>query len=174
MEIRPGLTVNIIINIDYRKEIVDTKNSIVHDAMGKKVIIAQTDPPISRTNINKEIFVTFLEKEQGKPVRYGFPARIVDFLKDFELASQQKVQAVVLLREGRLEPYNLRMFYRLEPPGNCGIDIFVNGNKVNILDVSIGGASFSHNKVYPFRVNDEVKIILVVGERAYQTESRVV
>jgi hypothetical protein len=142
--------------------------------MGKKVIIAQTDPPISRTNINKEIFVTFLEKEQGKPVRYGFPARIVDFLKDFELASQQKVQAVVLLREGRLEPYNLRMFYRLEPPGNCGIDIFVNGNKVNILDVSIGGASFSHNKVYPFRVNDEVKIILVVGERAYQTESRVV
>jgi hypothetical protein len=66
------------------------------------------------------------------------------------------------------------MFYRLEPPGNCGIDIFVNGNKVNILDVSIGGASFSHNKVYPFRVNDEVKIILVVGERAYQTESRVV
>ena len=174
MEIRPGLTVNIIINIDYRKEIVDTKNSIVHDTTGKKVIIAQTDPPISRTNINKEIFVTFLEKEQGKPVRYGFPARIVDFLKDFELASQQKVQAVVLLREGRLEPYNLRMFYRLEPPGNCGIDIFVNGNKVNILDVSIGGASFSHNKVYPFRVNDEVKIILVVGERAYQTESRVV
>jgi c-di-GMP-binding flagellar brake protein YcgR len=45
---------------------------------------------------------------------------------------------------------------------------------VSILDVSIGGASFSHNKIYPFRVNEETKIILVIGERASQIESKVV
>jgi hypothetical protein len=174
MEIKPGMTVNIIINIDYRKEVVETKNSIVHDVIGNKIIIAQTDPPISRTNTNKEVFATYLEKEEGKTARYGFPAKIIEFIKEYELAAQEKAQALVLLREGLREPYNLRMFYRLEPPSNCDIDIFVNGNKVSILDVSIGGASFSHNKIYPFRVNEETKIILVIGERASQIESKVV
>lgn len=174
MEIKPGMTINIIINIDYRREIVETKNSIVHDVTGNRIVIAQTDPPISRTNINKEVFATYLEKEGGRPARFGFPAKITAFIKDYELASRQKAQAIVLLREGIREPYNLRMFYRLEPPGNCGIDIFVNGNKVSILDISIGGASFSHNRIYPFKANEEIKIILLIGERASQIKSKVV
>jgi hypothetical protein len=174
MEIKPGTTVNIIINIDYRKETVETKNSIVHDVIGNKIVVAQTDPPISRTNTNKDVFATYLEKEGGKTARFGFSAKIIEFIKEYELAAQQKVQAVVLLREGLREPYNLRMFYRLEPPSNCGIDIFVNGSKVSLLDVSIGGASFSHNRIYPFRVNEEANIILVIGERASQIESKVV
>jgi hypothetical protein len=173
MEIKPGMTVNLIINIDYRREIVETKNSIVHDVTGERIVIAQTDPPISRTNINKEVFATYLEKEAGRPARYGFPAKIAEFIKDYELASKQKTQAVVLLREGLREAYNLRMFYRLEPPSNCGIDIFVNGNKVSILDISIGGASFSHNKIHSFKENEDTKIILVIGERASQIESKV-
>lgn len=174
MEIKPGTTINIIIDIDHRKEIVETKNSIVHDVMGNKIVIAQTDPPISRTRTNKEVYVTYLEKEGGKPSRYGVPAKIIEFIKDFELSTQEKTQAVALVLEGLREPYNLRMFYRLEPPSNCGIDIFVNGTKVSILDVSIGGASFSHNKIYPFKTNEETKIILVIGERASQIESKVV
>ncbi len=174
MEIKPGLSVNIIINIDYRKEVVETKNSIVHDVLGEKIIIAQTDPPISRTYIDKEIYVTYLDKEGGKPIRYGFPTRIIEFVKEYELAALQKTQAIVLLRKGLREEYNLRMFYRLEPPSNCGIDIFVNGTKVSILDVSIGGASFSHNKIYPFKTNQEVSVILVIGERASQIKSKVV
>lgn len=174
MEIKPGMTISIIINIDYRKEIVETRNSIVHDVIGNKIVIAQTDPPISRTKTNKEVYITYLEKEGGKPVRYGFSAKIIDFIKDFELSSLEKTQAVVLLREGLREPYNIRMFYRLEPPSNCGIDIFVNGIKVTILDVSIGGASFSHNKIYPFKMNEETKIILVIGEIASQIEAKVI
>ncbi|MBA4390196.1 MAG: hypothetical protein C0399_04585 [Syntrophus sp. (in: bacteria)] len=174
MEIKPGLTVNIVINIDYRKEIVETKNSIIHDIIEKRIIVAQPDPPISRTHIKENVYVTYLEKEQGKPVRYGFSAKIMDFIKDYELASQQTTQAIELFKESRPEPYNLRMFYRLEPPGNCGIDIFVEGNKVTILDVSIGGARFSHNKTHHFKENEEVKIVLVVGERIYQIDSRVV
>lgn len=174
MEIKPGITINMIVNIDYRKEIVETRNSVVHDVIGNKIIVAQTDPPISRTNTNKEIYATYLEKEGERLVRYGFPAKIAEFIKDYELASQEKAQAVALLREGLREPYNLRMFYRLEPPSNCDIDIFVNGIKVSILDISIGGASFSHKKIYPFTVSEKAKIILVIGERASQIESKVV
>ena len=67
MEIKPGMTVNLIINIDYRREIVETKNSIVHDVTGNRIVIAQTAPPISRTNTKKEVSATYLEKEGGGP-----------------------------------------------------------------------------------------------------------
>lgn len=174
MDIKPGLTVNFIINIDYRKEIVETKNTIIHDIIENRIIAAQPDPPISRAHIKEEIYVTFLEKEQGKVVRFGFPAKIVDFIKDYELTTQLKTQAIELRKEGEPEPYNLRMFYRLEPPDNCGIDIFIDGNKMTILDISIGGASFSHNRTHRFKEKEEEKIILVVGEKIYQIDSRVI
>jgi len=174
MKIKPGVTVSIIVNIDYQKEIVEIKNSIVHDVKGKRIVVAQTDPHISKTKINKEVYVTYLEKSEGKSVRYGFPAKIIELIKDFEVASQKKTQAIVLLQEGLRESYNLRMFYRHEPPSNSGIDIFVNGNKVSILDISIDGASFSHNNVCPLNTNKEVNVILVIGEKASQIEAKVV
>ena len=174
MKIKPGVTVSIIVSIDYQKEIVEIKNSIVHDVKGKRIVVAQTDPHISKTNINKEVYVTYLEKSEGKSVRYGFPAKIIELIKDFEIASQKKTQAIVLLQGGLREPYNLRMFYRHEPPSNSGIDIFVNGNKVSILDVSIDGASFSHNNICSLSTNEEVDIILVIGEKASQIGAKVV
>jgi hypothetical protein len=66
MEIKPRMNVNLIINIDYHKETVETKNSIVHGVIGNRIIVAQTDPPISRTKTNKEVYATYLEKEGGK------------------------------------------------------------------------------------------------------------
>ncbi len=60
MDIRPGLNINIIVGIDNMREIVDAKNPTVHDVEGKQMTVAQTDPPISRTNPGKEMLITFL------------------------------------------------------------------------------------------------------------------
>jgi len=174
MKIKPGQTVNVIIKIDYQKEIVEIKDSVVLDVIDNKTIIAQTKPHISKENLNKEVYVTYLEKKDGKPVRYGFPATIIEFIKDSKPASKNKTQAIVLLRKGPWEQYNLRMFYRHEPPRNCGIDIFVCGNRVSILDISIDGVSFSHNNVPPIKVNEEIKTILVIGDKATQVKAKVV
>lgn len=173
MNIRPGLNVNIIINIDHMRETVDVGNSIIHEVEGDRIIVAQTDPPVSRTHLGKELFVTFLERSGGQPRRFGFPTVVVEFLKDFELSSSLKVQALVLKRAGDFEEYNLRMFFRLEPPGNCGIEIALGGKSVSIIDISIGGAKFSHEKIYPFKTNETVKLTLSVENVPYMVEARV-
>jgi hypothetical protein len=123
---------------------------------GDRMIVAQTDPPISRTHLGKELFVTFLDRSDGQPRRFGFPAIVVEFIKEFELSSLLKVQALVLKKAGAFEEYNLRMFYRLEPPTDCGIRISVDGKGVNLIDISIGGAKFSHEKVFPFEIGAPV------------------
>lgn len=163
MDIKPGMNINMIVSIDHLREIVDVKNSTIHDVEGKRMIVAQTDPPISRTNLDKEMFVTFMEKGPAGPSRYGFFARIVDFVKDYELKSSQKVQAIIMKKTGEVEEYNLRMFYRLEPPSDCGIVISMEGRKVNLIDISIGGAKFSHEKIHPFQPNETVKMMIEVA-----------
>jgi len=173
MDIRPGLNINIIVSIDHMREIVDVKNSMVHDVKGQQMIVAQTDPPISRMKLGKEMFITFLEKEQGSSARYGFIAKIVDIIKDYELKSSKKVQAIIMKRLGEAEQYNLRMFYRLEPPSDCGIEISMEGKKVNLLDISIGGAKFSHEKIHPFKPNETVKMTIDVAGKRQDVEAMV-
>ncbi len=174
MEIRRGQIVNVIVRIDYQKEVVETKDSVVYDVIDNKIIIAQTKPHISKEDLNKEVYVTYLEKNIGKPIRYGFPATIFELVKYFKPVSEKKTQAVVLFQKGPWEQYNLRMFYRHEPPSNSGIDIFVFGKKVNIIDISIDGVSFSHNNIPQVKVNDKIKTILVIGEKAFQIKTKVV
>ena len=154
MEIKPGTNLNIIVNIDHMREIVDVKNSVLHDISGRTLVIAQTDPPISRMHTGKELYLTFLEKRKGETKRYGFTVKVIEFIKEYELSTTLKVQAVVLKRVSEPEEYNLRMFFRLEPPGNCGIEMYIEGKKLNILDISIGGAKLSHDRIYPFQVNE--------------------
>lgn len=173
MNIRPGLNINIIVNIDHMRETVDVGNSIIHEMAGDRMIVAQTDPPISRTHLGKELFVTFLDRSGGQPRRFGFPAIVVEFIREFELSSALKVQALTLRKAGDFEEYNLRMFYRLEPPTDCGIRIVVEGKGVNLIDISIGGARFSHEKVFPFSVGEPVKLCLYVDDVPYTVEARV-
>lgn len=174
MNVRPGLNVSIIISVDHMREVLDVGNSIIHEVSGDTLIIAQTDPPISRTRLGTEIYVTFLEKTLPEARRFGFAAKVIDFIRDYELASSLKVPAVILKKAGDFEEYNLRMFYRLEPPGNCGIDIFFHEKKVNLIDVSIGGARFSFEKIASLMPNDIVELSIEIEQGVYPVEAKIV
>jgi len=167
MNIKPGLNISIIVNIDHMREIVEVKNSIVHDVTGNKIVVAQTDPPLSRANLGRDLYVTFLEKEKGAIRRLGFVVKIVDFMNDYKLKSSQKTQVVIIRKLGNVEEYNLRMFFRLEPPRNCGLEVKVMDQHVTILDISIGGARFSHGKIDRFKVNENVKMTIEMGVLSY-------
>lgn len=173
MDIKPGQNINIIVSIDHMREVVNVKSSVVHDVEGKRMIVAQTDPPISRTNLGKEMFVTFIEKENSGPERYGFNAKVIEIIKDYELKSLKKAHAVIMEKTGRTEQYNLRMFYRLEPPSDCGIEISIGEGKVHLLDISIGGAKFSHEKLHPFKPNEKVKMMMEISGSKTEIEATV-
>lgn len=173
MNIRPGLNINIVIHIDHMRETIDVGNSIIHEVQDDLLIVAQTDPPISRTRLGQEIFVTFLERSSGKVGRFGFPATVAGFIRDYELSSAVKVQALALRMAGDADEYNLRMFFRLEPPGNCGLKISIHGNPVNLIDVSIGGARFSYEKSHRLNVGEDVILTLVIDTTAYSLNGRV-
>ena len=55
MEIKPGLSIKIVLNIDHIKETTDVRNSLIFDVIEKKLIIAQTYPPILKSKIGKAV-----------------------------------------------------------------------------------------------------------------------
>ncbi len=173
MNVRPGLNINIVINVDHMRETIDVGNSIIHEIEDDVLIVAQTDPPISRTRIGQEMLVTYLEKEAGKVRRLGFPAIVTGFVKDYELSGSVKVQALALKMAGDAEEYNLRMFFRLEPPGNCGLHIGIHGKPVNLIDISIGGTKFSYEKSLSLNPGDEIAVTLFIDTTAYSVKGRV-
>jgi hypothetical protein len=173
VNVKPGTHIAITVDMDPLRETIDVKNSMVHDVAGEKIIVAQTEPPILKSYLNRIVYITYLGKEKGKPLRYGFPARALEFVKDYKLSSSETTQAIVLTQEADAEPYNLRMFYRLEPPSNSGLDIYIDGERTGILDISIGGASFSHKRNTPFQTNSTIGIILSIDGAETRIDAQV-
>jgi c-di-GMP-binding flagellar brake protein YcgR len=157
MDIRPGLPVKIVMNTDNIKEISDVRNSIIFDIVENKLIIAQTEPPVLKSRINKPVVLTYIVKENKEDVRYGFDADIINLTNDYELSADNKTPAVILLKKANPKPYNLRFFFRIDSTSNNGIDISIYRKPVNLIDISIGGAKISHNrelKLEPGRIID--------------------
>lgn len=173
MNIRPGTNINIVVNVDHMRETIDVGNSIIHEVGEDILVAAQTDPPISRTRLGQEVFVTFLDRSGGRMRRIGFPAIIAGFITDYELNPSSRVQALALRQAGDAEEYNLRMFFRLEPPGSCGLAISIRGKPVNLIDVSIGGARFSYERSSALNAGDDVTLTIVMDAMAYSIKGRI-
>ena len=171
--IRPGLSVRIVTEMDVAKEQVSVKTSIVHDVKGESIILAQSEPPILKSMLHKDIFVTYLVREGNEMKRNGIPARIDDFI-DYNLASGRTTKAILATTTGEVRPYNIRMFYRVSPTANSGLALKVYGAPLNVLDISLGGAKVSHEKK-ALRLDPRavVQVSVEMNLRTYTLEARI-
>ncbi len=170
MSIRPGLSARIVTDMDVVKERILVKGSTVHDVQEPVIILAQTQPPILKSMLHKEVIVTYLIKEKGNAVRHGFTAELVEFI-DYALSSGQQAKALVVKRTGPEKPYNIRRFYRVSPTGRSNISVSVFANKVNIIDVSLGGVKISYGEPLDLKPDEIVRIDLKIDERVYALEA---
>lgn len=169
--LKPGLSISLVVNSNMIREINDIRASTLHDIIGGKFILAQTDPLLLTTQINKSIIISFLTEEKENPVRLGFQAKIIAFIKEYRLSSSQTAPAIVVLQKTVPERYNLRMFYRIQPPSNCGLQISFLGQQMGIIDVSIGGAIVSTmirpEHEFSFEPGKTIKVTLTVDDRNF-------
>ena len=158
MNIGPGSHVEIILELDELKETIDVRRAIVHDVEGDRYILSQTSPPVRLSDIGKEARVTRLGRRGDQLQRRGFSGRLEEILRDYPLNSSKTVQALVIRRTSGFETYNLRMHYRVRPGSEWSTRIAVDSQAVNLIDISIGGALFSHGIERPFEHNRTVEV----------------
>jgi sulfur relay (sulfurtransferase) DsrC/TusE family protein len=175
--IKPGISLSLVVSTNDIRKTNDIRGSTLHDISGGKLILTQTDPPLLSTQLNQSIIISFLTKEREKPVRYGFHAQVIEFINEFRLSSFQTAPVIVVLQKSVPEHFNLRMFYRIHPSGDFGLQLFMNDQLMGIVDISIGGAligaTLSQNRECKFMIGKIIKITLVLDEVPFNIKAQI-
>lgn len=172
-DITPGLRVEFFYYADYRNENVHVMRTILYDVMGGEMIMAQSSPSLPRESIKKNIVMTYLAKQEGKPVRFGFNAKILDILNDYRIASGEAVSAIVIEQEGPPRHFNIRSYFRVRVPSSSHLNLIINGESATLLDISIGGAMISGPTVNGLNQHDMIKITITFDNQEFNLEGEV-
>lgn len=172
--VRPGYSVDILLERDDLKNSIRVLKAMIYEVDGKRIVISQTSPPLTRSHIGKPVFVTYLVKREGKAARYGFSSSICEFIKDYEMASGERVIVPVLRQDGDPEPMNIRFHFRVRPKSDSGLSLAYGGNKVNLMDISLGGTGFNHGEAKILSAGDTIRLRLNIDERDFDVDARVI
>ena len=146
---------------------------LVYDYEKNNLIISQTSPALSRRFLNRRILVTFLGKAERRVLRFGFPARFIDLITDYQISANNNVEALVLKQYGKPEPVDFRMHYRVKPPSQSDVNLFFKEEKVSLIDISLGGAKFTYPKSQLFLHGDTVAFKLIIGSSVFHLNAKV-
>lgn len=172
MEIRPGVSTKIVIEIDPIRDKIRVGGSTVYDVQGSAIILAQIEPPITKSMAHKQVVVTYLSREKGDLIRYGFAAEVIEVI-DYAITSGEQVKAVVVNRTGDCKPYSIRMFYRVGPTARSRLNMSVFNTRVNLLDISLGGVRFSYTKPLVLESDSIIDTRLEIDGRFHSVEAHV-
>jgi hypothetical protein len=172
---KPGLNVNILFTFDIDKETADVRGAMIYDVIGKNIILSQTNPPIMARHIGKRISITYLTRGKQDSARYGFSGKVTGIIQDYHLSSSNTVPAINVEVQTDSETYDLRMHYRVKPrSSDASVAVYLGNEKVNLIDISIGGARFSHKKDNPAEPGSTIKLILSLDGQRFPLEARIV
>jgi hypothetical protein len=172
--VRPGSSIDIILERDDLKNSVRVLKAMIYEVDRDRVIISQTSPPLTKSLIGRIVSVTYLVKNEGKVARFGFVARVAEFIKDYEMASGERVVVPVLQKQGSPEPMNIRLHFRVRPKSDSGLSLSWGGKNVNLLDISLGGARFSHGETKKFEPGETIRLQLKVDEKRFNVDALIV
>jgi hypothetical protein len=172
----PELKVGSNIDIVFKDEIMISDQYMqasVYDCEGSKITISQTSPELSHDSLGRQIMVTFLVNVEKRVLRFGFPAKLADLISNYEIASGKNVDALIIERLKEPEPVDFRMYFRVKPYLQSDISLVWKGNKVNLIDISLGGAKFSCPRDYSFQSSAPLKFKLTIGRTVFNLNARV-
>jgi hypothetical protein len=166
-ELKIGSKVDIIFDDEIMKSRSQYMQASVYDREGSKITLSQTSPRLGSNFLGRRLKVTFLVKKEKRVLRFGFPAKLIDLISDYEIASGKKVGALIIEQMEEPEQVEFRMYFRVKPYLHSNISLVWKGNKVNLIDISLGGAKFSCPEEYLLPPADPLKLKLTIGNAVF-------
>ncbi|HEX9158020.1 MAG TPA: PilZ domain-containing protein, partial [Syntrophales bacterium] len=109
-------------------------------------------------DLGKDARVTRLTRKGDQLHRWGFSGKLEEIIREYPLNASRTVLALCIRKTSPFETYNLRMHYRVRPGSEWSTRIEVDSMPVHLIDISIGGALFSHGVENPFEYNSTVQV----------------
>lgn len=172
-KLKAGGRVDIVFENEIMKSNAHYLKAVVYDYEKDLITISQTSPALNRTFLDRRILVTFLVSIDRHVLRFGFPARLIDCITDYQISSGNNVEALIIKKFAEPEPVDFRLYFRVRVPSESDLSFFFKEEKVNLLDISIGGAKFSYPKKYIFRSGDLMICRLIIGTAIFNVNAKV-
>ncbi|MEN6624305.1 MAG: PilZ domain-containing protein [Smithella sp.] len=173
-QLKIGSRIDIVFANEIEKANAHYMKAVVYDYESKdKIIISQTSPRLNRHFLNRKIIVTFLANYEKRILRFGFAAHLTDLLTNYELSSNKNVEALVIKQIEDPVLMDFRMHFRVKPPSQSNITLFFQEKKVNLIDISLGGAKFTYPKTYLFHSGEDITFKLTIDSTAFEIHARV-
>jgi hypothetical protein len=172
-ELRIGSRIDIVFENEIEKINAHYMKAVVYDSESKNIVVSQTSPPLNLYFVNRRVLITYLARSKRLVLRFGFSARLVDLLANYELSSNKVVEALVLKQINEPQQIDYRMHFRVKPPSQSSINLYFQEKKVNLIDVSLGGAKFTYPKSHLFQYGDVLKFNLIIDSRTFEIDTRV-
>jgi hypothetical protein len=172
-ELRIGTRIDIVFENEINKSNAHYMKALVYDYENKDIIISQTSPALSRHFLNRRIMVTFLANVKNRVLRFGFTARLTDLMTNYKISSDKIVEALVLKQLEDIEQVEFRMNFRVKPPSQSTVSLFFQEEKINLIDISIGGAKFTYPKSHLFLQGDTIKLKLIIDATVFDLKAKV-
>ena len=159
MRIGPGSSVDLVLHLDLLKETTEVRRAVIYDTEDNTYTLSQTNPPVKRSSIGMTYHITHLTRQGDQYARYGFEGKLIDIIKDYRLNSYQSVQASIFRRQSGLDMYDLRVHYRVRPGVDWSYTFSLESRPVNLINISLGGALFSHSGKNKIEVGQTVQVM---------------
>ena len=170
-EIRAGMPLDIVFENEIDSKNAHYMKAVVYDIEGEFITISQTTPALTAHFLKRRVLTTFLAHSKNRLLRFGFSGMLHDLIPDYTISSGQTAEALVIKKLNDLEPVDFRMYFRVSPPSETDLRLFLKEEKVNLLDISIGGAKFICSKNYLFHPRDPVKFKLLIGDAVFDIDA---
>jgi hypothetical protein len=172
-ELRAGMPLDIVFENEINQPNCHYMKAVIYDYDNKLITISQTSPALTRHFLKRRVLATFLARVNTRVLRFGFPAQLIDLINPYTIVSEKTVEALLLKRLAQPEPVDFRLYFRVKPPSETELRLFLEDQKVNLLDISIGGAKFIYPKRYFFLPGDAVKFKLIIGTEIFNIKASV-
>ena len=172
-KLKAGASLDIVFENEIMKSNAHYLKAVVYDYEKDLITISQTSPALNRTFLNRRILVTFLVKIERRVMRFGFPAQLIDHVTNYQISSGNNVEAIIIKKYAEPESVDFRLYFRVRVPSESDLSIFFKEEKVNLMDISIGGAQFTYPKIHIFRPGDEVPCTLIIGTTVFNLNAKV-
>lgn len=172
-ELKPGMPLNIVFANELNRPNAKYMKAVLYDYAAKDVTMSQTSPALSPSFINRRIFITFLVKIDNRFLRFGFPAKLTGLDGNYALSEGNTVEALIARKAADPEPTDFRLYFRVKPPANSDLCVFMEEQKVNLLDISIGGALFIYSKQRLFHPGEDIEFKLLIRTNVFNVSATV-
>ncbi|MDR2935692.1 MAG: hypothetical protein LBV70_07480 [Candidatus Adiutrix sp.] len=162
----PGRKIDLVLALDNLSGSADIRQSMVLDLRGDQVIVAQTDPPLLRSQLGRRLEVSFVHRDivTSEIIRWAWTASVLRLDNNYLLNPDEPKPVAVpviglsLPESSVLVRSNIRQAYRLDTTKHEGIVITIHPMPapVRLINFSVDGLMMATAAPSPYAIGQEL------------------